>query len=109
MVQRAQDAIFAEYGYGRNLKVDELLERNKMFHWEKVDLKAGAKPLHSSMLQGGWTTQRSADGLTRRLLHAIMTNDEFVVVVVGAPWVAGIGNHFRQSYPMQMHRVSENQ
>ena len=34
-----------------------------------------------------------------------MTNDEFVVAVVGAPWVTGDGNHFRQSYPMQLHRV----
>jgi hypothetical protein len=91
------------------LKVDELLERNKMFHWEKVDMSSGAKPTQSSMIQGGWTTQRGADGLARRLLHAIMTNDEFVVVVVGAPWVAGVGNHFRQSYPMQMHRVSRNE
>ena len=51
-----------------------------MFRWEKVDLGAGQVPSPSSRMQGGWTTQRSFDGLARRILHAIMTNDEFVYV-----------------------------
>jgi hypothetical protein len=35
---------------------------------------------------GGWTTKRSFDGLVRRLLHAMNTNDEFVVVMGVSLW-----------------------
>ena len=45
------------------------------------------------------------DSLVRRLLHAMMTNGDFVVVVAGHSSAAGHGNHFRQSYIMQMHKV----
>ena len=106
LVSRAQDAIFAEYGYGKDLSVDEKLERNKMFRWEKINMSVKDQiPPPDAMLKGGWTSQRSMDGLARRILHAIMTNDEFVVVVVGGAAGVGDGNHFRQSYAMQMHRV----
>lgn len=99
LVQRSQEAIFVEYGHERHPPVAELLERNKMFRWEKLDLSdPNVKPSPESMERGGWTTQRSMQGLSRRLLHAMMTNDEFVVVVVGGAAAAGDGNHFRQSY-----------
>ena len=39
LVQRAQEVIFAEYGYPRNPEINELLERNRMFQWEKVDMQ----------------------------------------------------------------------
>lgn len=106
LIQRAQEAIYVEYGHERHPPVAELLERNKMFRWEMLDLSgASVKPSLDSRERGGWTTRRSSDGLTRRILHAMMTNDEFVVVVVGGAAAAGDGNHFRQSYTMQMHRV----
>eukprot|EP00977_Amphora_coffeiformis_P003341 scaffold620_cov169-Amphora_coffeaeformis.AAC.11 len=106
LVQRAQDAIYAEYGFARNLPLQQKFERNKMFKWEKVDTtKHDVNPTPESLNQGGWTTSRSISNLARRLLHAVMTNDEFVVVVVGGPQATGNGNHFRQSYAMQLHRV----
>lgn len=109
LVRRAQDAIYVEYGHARNLPVHELFERNKMFKWEKIDTtNVDGKPVQptpDALDQGGWTTSRSVSNLARRLLHAIMTNDEFVVVVVGGPAAAAPGNHFRQSYAMQLHRV----
>jgi hypothetical protein len=46
------------------------------------------------------------EGLVRRLLHAIMTNGTFTVVVAGHSASAGHGNHFRQSYAMQFHRIT---
>ena len=107
LVQRAQDAIFAEYGYARNLPLQQKFERNKMFRWEKVETTKtdNSEPDPAALNQGGWTTRKSVAGLARRLLHAVMTNDEFVVVVVGGPHATAPGNHFRQSYAGQFHRV----
>ena len=63
-----------------------LAERMKMFHWSREDLsKADAKvpekySKRGDRGNGGWTTKRSYDGLVRRLLHAMMTQDTFTVV-----------------------------
>ena len=57
-----------------------------MFHWSKEDLsvenaKAPEKyQKRGDRGNGGWTTRRSHDGLVRRILHAIMTQDTFTVV-----------------------------
>ena len=58
----------------------------KMFHWSKENLsEENAQPpekyrKRGNRGNGGWTTQRSFDGLVRRLLHAMMTQDTFTVV-----------------------------
>ena len=58
----------------------------KMFHWSREDLSLdSAQPPEKFRKKGnrgngGWTTKRSFDGLVRRLLHAMMTNDTFTVV-----------------------------
>ena len=58
----------------------------KMFHWSREDLSAeDARPPEKyekkgNRGNGGWTTKRSFDGLVRRLLHAMMTQDTFTVV-----------------------------
>lgn len=82
----------------------------KMFHWDKIDLSTAEGPPEKhgragNRGNGGWTTRRSVEGLARRLLHAIMTRDEFTVVLAGHSSAAGHGNHFRQSYIMQFHRI----
>mmetsp|Transcript_12810 Transcript_12810/g.15007 ORF Transcript_12810/g.15007 Transcript_12810/m.15007 type:complete len:163 (+) Transcript_12810:2-490(+) len=56
---------------------------------------------------GGWTTKASFHALSKRLLHAMMTNDSFTVVMGGHSAAAGHGNHFLQSYMMQFHKVME--
>jgi hypothetical protein len=110
LVSRAMEAIFVEYGHGKPLKAEELAERMKMFNWDKVDLATRTSaPIKYSKRgdrgNGGWTTARSLDGLVRRLLHAIMTNDTFTVVMGGHSAAAGHGNHFHQSYMMQFHKI----
>ena len=70
-----------------------------MFHWDKIDLatatekpeKYGKKGKRGN---GGWTTQRSFDGLVKRLLHAIMTNSDFTVALAGHSAAAGHGYVF---------------
>jgi hypothetical protein len=39
--------------------------------------------------QGGWIPQQSWDGLKRRLLHAVMTEDSFNLVMGGHSSAAG--------------------
>ena len=115
LIARAMEAIFTEYGHGKPLSAEQLGERMKMFHWDKYDSfdpQYYAKPpqkysKHGDRGNGGYTTKRSYDGLVRRLLHAIMTNDSFTVVLGGHSAAAGHGNHFHQSYVMQFHRIMQ--
>ncbi|KAL3797297.1 hypothetical protein ACHAWO_009070 [Cyclotella atomus] len=121
LVRRGQEAIFATYnGHGIvNVSVEELdgdvygevenpdarsAKRLDMFHLYEVDLSTvtNAKELDESspswQHKGGWTTSRSMDGLERRLLHAMMTNSNFTVVVTGSWQSMGYGgNHGWQS------------
>jgi hypothetical protein len=80
--------------------------RMEMFKLSLVDLDDGsAVPPPESLNQAGWTTKRSLDGFARRLLHAMMTNDSFTIVVGGHSAAAGHGNNFLQNYTMQMYKV----
>ena len=51
--------------------------------------------------------QESLEGLTRRMLHAIITQDEFSISLGGHSVAAGHDNHFAQSYIHQVHHVME--
>mmetsp|Transcript_24884 Transcript_24884/g.45064 ORF Transcript_24884/g.45064 Transcript_24884/m.45064 type:complete len:965 (-) Transcript_24884:82-2976(-) len=111
-VSRAQEAIYTEYGYGRPLPPNKVHDRLKMFHLEKCDIEKAEGPPEKYSENGdwdgaGWTTRRSFKGLSRRLLHAMMTNDSFTVVLAGDGAAAGHGNHFKQSYIMQFHKIME--
>lgn len=88
--------IVPEYGKPKPKSAELLAERMKMFHWEKIDLSKEELPPATFTKRGtrgigGWTTKRSFDGLVRRLLHAIMTNDTFTVVLAGHSAAAGHG------------------
>ena len=123
LVRRGQLAIFAAYhGYGlTNIAVEEdsdsgkvtgdvmdaderLQQRLSMFHLEEIDLSTVTTSEYLSLKEpewknkGGWTTARSFDGLERRLLHAMMTNSNFTIVVTGSWQSMGYGgNHGWQS------------
>lgn len=110
LIARAKEAIFTEYGHGKPLRPEQLAERLRMFHWERLKTISpetipdtfGKKGSHGI---GGWITEKGWDGLVRRLLHAMMTNDDFTVVLGGHSAAAGHGNHFHQSYLMQFHKI----
>jgi hypothetical protein len=96
LLEMAKEAIFTEYGHGKPLPPEGMTERIKMFHWEKLDLKETTSPPPAFAKRGerdigGWTTKRSWDGLIRRLLHAMMTQDTFTVVLAGHSAAAGEG------------------
>lgn len=97
LVSRAMEAIFSEYGHPRaDLQPAEMAARMKQFHWEMVDMSTATGPpekygKRGDRGDGGWTTQRSYDGLVRRLQHAMMTSDTFTVVMGGHSAAAGEG------------------
>jgi hypothetical protein len=125
LVSRAQEAILTEYGHGPGgappLQFHKdgtvPLDRRHMFAWQKLndessdeflqqtDSPTGFERGSGRRGTGGWTTTRSWHGLVRRLLHAIITNDEFVIVLAGHSAAAGHGNHVQQAYIHQLHRV----
>jgi hypothetical protein len=96
LISRAMEAIFTEYGKGRPLAPEKLADRHKMFQWVMHDLSKNESPppdFSRSGKQdiGGWTTKRSFDGLVRRLLHAMITQDTFTVVLAGHSAAKGEG------------------
>lgn len=96
LIGRAMEAIFTEYGHGKPLEPEQLAERMKMFHWSREDLSTATEPpdkynKKGDRGNGGWTTKRSFSGLVRRMLHAMMTQDTFTVVMGGHSAAAGQG------------------
>ena len=90
LVNRSMEAILAEYGHDD--PAISFLDRSSMFQlhiyssMEEDEVPTGATNHH-----GGWTTFQSWEGLKRRLLHAIMTQDTFHMAVVGDFAAAGHG------------------
>ncbi|KAG7347364.1 hypothetical protein IV203_016069 [Nitzschia inconspicua] len=110
LVKRAQDAILAEYGQPSTGTWEE---RTKMFaiqrhpeNFEGLQLtdRKGKAIIPEN---GGWTTPKSWEALKRRMLHAIMTEDSFVFAMGGHSSSAGHGNHFQQSYTLQVQWILE--
>ena len=83
LVQRAQDAILSEYGQ----------EEAEMFKIEFLEgdlSEVGGKNAPNAD-RGGWTTQSSWEGLKKRVMHAIMTEDTFIFAMGGHSAAAGHG------------------
>jgi hypothetical protein len=112
MVSRAQEAILAEYGQTEG----SWEERSEMFTTETFDTLEGTsrfiitKPewrKDSTGDRGGWTTTQSMQGLKRGLLHAVMTEDSWILALGGHSAAAGHGNHFEQSAALQVGWILE--
>mmetsp|Transcript_12707 Transcript_12707/g.27031 ORF Transcript_12707/g.27031 Transcript_12707/m.27031 type:complete len:1165 (+) Transcript_12707:51-3545(+) len=86
-----------------------LHDRLQMFHLAEIDLATVTTSEYLALKEphwhtkGGWTTQRSFDGLERRLLHAMMTNGNFTIVITGNWRNMGYGgNHVWQAMAGKM-------
>lgn len=108
LVERAMEAILAEYGQSPKEQPGKSFEeRSDMFQVDIVDL-AQDNPWNAKIYtNAGWLSQQAHEGLKRRLLHAIMTEDTFRFVMAGHSAAAGHGNHFQQSYTMQFQKTME--
>eukprot|EP00934_Nitzschia_sp_Nitz4_P005318 Nitzschia sp. Nitz4//scaffold398_size17708//4157//6632//NITZ4_008802-RA/size17708-augustus-gene-0.22-mRNA-1//1//CDS//3329550300//5308//frame0 len=98
MVKRAQQAILDEYA-----QTDESV----MFGLDMINGTSLGNPGKDGGNRGGWTSTRSWEGLKRRLLHALMTEDSFVFAMGGHSAAAGHGNSFSQSYTLQVQWILE--
>ena len=94
LVMRAMEAILAEYGHS----VDDepgasFADRSAMFNLRRLNLTETKFNKFGGIdgQDGGWTTDRSWEGLKRRLLHAIMTEDSFNFAMAGHSASAGHG------------------
>ena len=110
-VERAMEAIMAEYGMSKfdipeKGDLEARLEESP-FRTLVVDFEAGESWDKEHDNLGGWMSQSYFDGLVRRLMHALITQDTFTLVMGGHSAAAGHGNHFQQSYTMQFHKVME--
>jgi len=95
------EAVLSEYGHGQQDEPDLNFEtRSEMF-----------RLVFTNELEendsGGTTNSKSFDGLVRRVLHSIVTEDTFVLVMGGHSAAAGHGNHLQQSYTLQFQRAIE--
>jgi len=118
LVERVKEAVFAEYGYGskdENGKPrDEAFLENrdelwKIHVWDDEDCEDGdIVKCKLDFSEGIANFQKHTfDGLVRKLLHAMMTNDEFYVVLAGHSAAAGHGNNFQQNRIMTFHHLME--
>ncbi len=94
LVMRAMEAILAEYGHGLD---DEpgvsFANRSAMFNLRRYNLTSETFDKNGKIngQDGGWTSDRSWEGLKRRILHAIMTEDSFNFAMAGHSSSAGHG------------------
>ena len=91
LVDRAKKSILEEYGNLSDIfKVEHIPDAELL---EATGLQTGKRGAagRPSVTQGGWTTPRSWDGLVKRLLHAVMTEDSFVFAMAGHSSAAGHG------------------
>ena len=84
LVDRAMESILAEYGHGAKDEPNKTFEEREKEMFEWVVFEPGAAPKTKSLIpEGGWTTEKSFQGLVRRLLHAVVTKDSFTFVLGG--------------------------
>ena len=100
LVERAQRAIRAEYG-------QEGKDPSEMSFTLYKYKDSSTNVTDKGTKQGGWTTDDSWNALVKRILHAIMTEDVFVFAMGGHSAAAGHGNHFQQSYTLQVQWILE--
>ena len=92
LTERSMEAILSEYGYGKYdeaVKALPLDQRGQLMFATKYLNLTGE--LFNAADGAGASTERSLEGLIRRILHAIMTQDTFTVVMGGHSSAAGHG------------------
>ena len=107
LVARMIEGIYAEYGHptrrddGSMMTAEEIRHRNDLF---KVHISEDA-PISGNGIS--YINQSGMDALVRKLLHGMITNDEFYVVLSGHSAAAGKGNNFLQQKTMQFQYIME--
>jgi len=110
LIERVTEGIYAEYG--QPTKVDDIIlseeeieARNRLFGIDIVE--NSSTPKVGGPKGATWMTERSFEALSRKLLHAMITNDEFYVTMGGHSAAAGHGNNNHQEYMLSFHHLME--
>ena len=103
LVHRVKEGIYAEIGWPKKGSDEETLDkRAKILRINVLD------PDEAVPTEGLVSMQANAfDALVKKLLHGMMTNDEFYAVLAGHSAAAGHGNDFMQNRIMMFHNVME--
>jgi hypothetical protein len=105
LVERALEGILGEYGHSKFDQPNESFD-SRSYMFSTASSRNGYN-LKRPPGNAGYATPESLAGIRRRLLHALVTESSFAVVMGGHSAAAGHGNHFQQSYTLQIQRVLE--
>ena len=109
-VEHCLEAMLAEYGhskYDTDMADKSLWERAYMFDISILQSTKDKYNLKHPPGNAGFATAATMEALQKRLLHSVMTENSFNVVMGGHSAAAGHGNHFQQSYTLQVQRIVE--
>lgn len=113
LTERALEAILAEYGHferGVTHLEDALADMTKddpAFMFNMSILPGFQYNRKHPIGNAGRTTESTIQRVRKQLLHSIVTEDKFFLTMGGHSSSAGHGNHFTQSYIMQVQRALE--
>jgi hypothetical protein len=110
LVDRMTEGIYAEYGWPKNrsqqdgttttmmmMSPEELQQREEVFKVHILDSFTNENEIKQNGI--AQLSQIAMDGLVRKLLHSMMTQDEFYVVLAGHSAAAGVRVTHHQKHP----------
>jgi hypothetical protein len=103
LAERSLEGILGEYGHSKFDQPNETFAtRSYMFSTSTTGYHVKRPPGNA-----GYATSATLAAIQRRLMHAIVTQSSFTMAMGGHSAAAGHGNHFQQSYTLQVQRVLE--
>jgi len=113
LVERVREGIYQEYG-GDDYDPEAISKifGVNVFSYPNFPKKKGRLGTYTVEKKDytdgiGWMTESGYEALVRKLLHAMMSNDDFYVVLAGHSAAAGHGNDFPQTKAMQFQYLME--
>ena len=117
LTERGIKAILAEYGHydvkggvPLEMAMADADETQNAFMFNLTVLEHGKgypNPKHTVKGNAGYVSPTAWKRLKRLLLHAVVTQDKFFLTMGGHSSAAAHGNHFQQSYTLQIQRALE--
>ena len=103
LVDRVREGIYAEYGHAtKDLTTpEEIQARNELFQTHISETTT--KEPHGA----AYINEKGMAMMARKLVHCMVTNDEFYYILGGHSAAAGHGNNFQQQYTMQFANIME--
>jgi hypothetical protein len=85
------------------------MNNRAMFHFDFQVIITDETPKYRNRDPHGWAliNRNGFDMYAKKLLHSMMTNDEFYYVMGGHSAAAGHGNNFHQTYLMEFANIME--